>query len=129
MLAEMLRRHRKECSAIAARRGKGPVRDSDRVFRISSSLLRWLKLDAEFAGVGLTDARGRRTTVHDIRAGFNTTLRRNATDPALRMRLMRHKTADLTFGAYERSRSTNCAANSNVFRWQRHCVRQHATRP
>jgi hypothetical protein len=102
MLAEMLRRHRKECSAAAASRGKGPVRDSDPVFRISSSLLRWLKLDAEFAGVGLTDARGRSTTVHGIRAGFNTTLRRNSTDPALRMRLMRHKTADLTLGTYDK---------------------------
>jgi len=46
MLAEMLRRHRKECSAANARRGKGPVRNTDRVFHVSSSLLRWLKLDA-----------------------------------------------------------------------------------
>ena len=102
MLAEMLRRHRKECSTAAARMGRGPVRNSDRVFRISSSLLRWLKQDAEWAGIGLCDARGRSTTVHGIRAGFNTTLRRNATDPSLRMRLMRHKTADLGFGTYDK---------------------------
>src|SRR5262245_46219201 len=56
-------------------------------FQVSSSLLRWLKLDAEWAKVGLHDARGRSTTIHGIRAGFNTTLRRNSTDPALRMRL------------------------------------------
>ena len=40
MLAEMLRRHRKECSAASTRRGKGPVRNTDRVFAVSSSLLR-----------------------------------------------------------------------------------------
>src|SRR5690606_586014 len=85
MLAEMLRRHRKEGSAAAVRAGRGPVRDADRVFRVSSSLLRWLKQDAEWAGLGLCDARGRSTTLHGIRAGFNTTLRRNATDPSLRM--------------------------------------------
>jgi len=45
MLAELLRRHRKECSAASTRRGKGPVRNTDRVFHVSSSLLRWLKLD------------------------------------------------------------------------------------
>lgn len=103
MLAAMLRRHRQECSAASARRGKGPVRNLERVFRVSSSLLRWLKLDAEWAGIGLFDARGRSTTVHGIRAGFATTLRRNATDPALRMRLMRHKTADLTLGTYDKT--------------------------
>lgn len=102
MLAEMLRRHRKECSTAAARTGRGPVRNADKVFRVSSSLLRWLKLDAQWAGIGLTDARGRSTTVHGIRAGFNTTLRRNSTDPSLRMRLMRHKTADLGFGTYDK---------------------------
>ncbi|MCA8975201.1 MAG: site-specific integrase [Planctomycetes bacterium] len=102
MLAEMLRRHRKERSAAAMRLGNGPVRNADRVFRVSSSLLRWLKLDAEWAGIGLCDARGRSTTVHGIRAGFNTTLRRNATDPALRMRLMRHKSTDLGFGTYDK---------------------------
>lgn len=102
MLAELLRRHRKECSAASTRRGKGPVRNTDRVFRVSSSLLRWLKLDAEWAGIGLFDARGRSTTIHGIRAGFATTLRRNATDPALRMRLMRHRTADLTMGTYDK---------------------------
>jgi integrase len=96
LLAEMLRRHRQECSKASTRAGRGPVRNADRVFRVSSSLLRWLKLDAEWAGVGLFDARGRATTIHGIRSGFATTLRRNATDPALRMRLMRHKTADLT---------------------------------
>ena len=106
MLAEMLRRHRKECSAANARRGKGPVRNTDRVFHVSSSLLRWLKLDAEWAGIGLFDARGRSTTIHGIRAGFATTLRRNATDPALRMRLMRHKTADLTMGTYDKVEDT-----------------------
>src|SRR5262245_14893410 len=98
----MLRRHRQERSEASMRAGRGPVRNSDRVFRVSSSLLRWLKLDAEWAGVGLFDARGRATTVHGIRAGFNTALSRNATDPALRMRLMRHKTADLTFGTYDK---------------------------
>lgn len=102
MLAEMLRRHRQECAAAAVRAGRGPVRNADRVFRISSSLLRWLKLDAEWAGIGLCDARGRSTTVHGIRAGFNTTLRRNATDPSLRMRLMRHKTTDLGLGTYDK---------------------------
>lgn len=102
LLAEMFRRHRKEGSAANARAGRGPVRNTDRVFRVSSSLLRWLKLDAAWAGVGLYDARGRATTVHGIRAGFATTLRRNATDPALRMRLMRHKTAELTFGTYDK---------------------------
>jgi integrase len=102
MLAEMLRRHRKDCSTAAARTGRGPVRNADKVFRVSSSLLRWLKLDAQWAGIGLTDARGRSTTVHGIRAGFNTTLRRNSTDPSLRMRLMRHKTADLGFGTYDK---------------------------
>ncbi len=102
MLAEMLRRHRKECSAAGLRAGRGPVRITDLVFRVSSSLLRWLKLDAEWAGLGLFDARGRSTTVHGIRSGFATTLRRNATDPALRMRLMRHKTADLTLGTYDK---------------------------
>lgn len=61
-----------------------------------------MKLDAEWAGIGLFDARGRSTTIHGIRAGFATTLRRNATDPALRMRLMRHKTADLTMGTYDK---------------------------
>jgi integrase len=106
MLAEMLRRHRRECSATSARRGKGPVRNTDRVFHVSSSLLRWLKLDAEWAGIGLFDARGRSTTIHGIRAGFATTLRRNATDPALRMRLMRHKTADLTMGSYDKVEDT-----------------------
>jgi hypothetical protein len=78
------------------------VRDADRVFRVSSSLLRWLKQDAEWAGIGLCDARGRSTTVHGIRAGFNTTLRRNATDPSLRMRLMRHKSTDLGLGTYDK---------------------------
>ena len=102
MLAEMLRRHRKECSTAATRAGKGPVRNTDRVFRVSSSLLRLLKLDAEWAGIGLTDARGRSTTVHGIRTGFNTTLRRNSTDPALRMRLMRHKSTDLGLGTYDK---------------------------
>jgi integrase len=102
MLGEMLRRHRQECSETSTRAAKGPVRNSDLVFRVSSSLLRWLKLDAEWAGLGLFDARGRSTTVHGIRSGFATTLRRNATDPALRMRLMRHKTADLTFGTYDK---------------------------
>jgi integrase len=102
LLAELLRRHRQECSEAATRAGKGPVRNSDLVFRVSSSLLRWLKLDAEWAGIGLFDARGRSTTVHGIRSGFATTLRRNATDPALRMRLMRHRTADLTFGTYDK---------------------------
>ena len=102
MLAEMLRRHRKERSTAEVRAGRGPVRDTDRVFRVSSSLLRWLKLDATWAGIGLTDARGRSTTVHGIRAGFNTTLRRNSTDPALRMRLMRHKSADLGLGTYDK---------------------------
>ncbi len=102
MLAEMLRRHRRECSTTATRAGRSPVRDSDKVFRISSSLLRWLKLDAEWAGIGLCDARGRSTTVHGIRAGFNTTLRRNATDPALRMRLMRHRSTDLGLGTYDK---------------------------
>jgi len=102
MLAELLRRHRKECSVAGVRIGRGPVRNTDPVFRVSSSLLRWLKLDAEWAGVGLFDARGRSTTVHGIRSGFATSLRRNATDPALRMRLMRHKTADLTFGTYDK---------------------------
>jgi integrase len=102
LLAELLRRHRKECSGASVRAGRGPVRNSDRVFRVSSSLLRWLKLDAAWAGVGLCDARGRSTTVHGIRSGFATTLRRNATDPALRMRLMRHKTADLTMGTYDK---------------------------
>jgi len=106
MLAEMLRRHRKECSAANARRGKGPVRNTDRVFHVSSSLLRWLKLDAEWAGIGLFDARGRSTTIHGIRAGFATTLRRNATDPALRVRLMRQKTADLTMGTYDKVEDT-----------------------
>jgi len=90
-----------DCAA-STRRGKGPVRNTDRVFHVSSSLLRWLKLDAEWAGIGLFDARGRSTTIHGIRAGFATTLRRNATDPALRMRLMRHKTADLTMGTYDK---------------------------
>jgi hypothetical protein len=79
------------------------VRDADRVFRVSSSLLRWLKQDAEWAGLGLCDARERSTTVHGIRAGFNTTLRRNATDPALRMRLMRHKSTDLGLGTYDKA--------------------------
>jgi integrase len=102
MLAEMLRRHRQECSAAATRAGRGPTRNGDRVFRVSSSLLRWLKLDAKWAGIGLTDARGRSTTVHGIRAGFNTTLRRNATDPSLRMRLMRHKSTDLGLGTYDK---------------------------
>ena len=102
LLAEMLRRHRKECSTAEAKKGRGPLRNTDKVFRISSSLLRWLKLDAEWAGVGLFDARGRSTTVHGIRSGFATTLRRNATDPALRMRLLRHKTADLTMGTYDK---------------------------
>ncbi len=102
MLAEMLRRHRKECGTTAARLGRGPVRNADRVFRVSSSLLRWLKQDAEWAGIGLCDARGRSTTVHGIRAGFNTTLRRNSTDPALRMRLMRHKSTDLGLGTYDK---------------------------
>jgi len=102
MLAELLRRHRKERSTAEVRAGRGPVRDTDRVFRVSSSLLRWLKLDAEWAGIGLCDARGRSTTVHGIRAGFNTTLRRNSTDPALRMRLMRHKSADLGLGTYDK---------------------------
>ena len=102
LLAQMLRRHRQECSEASVRAGKGPIRNSDRVFRISSSLLRCLKLDAEWAGVGLFDARGRSTTVHGIRAGFNTTLRRNATDPSLRMRLMRHKSTDLGFGTYDK---------------------------
>lgn len=102
MLAEMLRRHRKECSTAAARIGRGPLRNGDKVFRISSSLLRWLKQDAEWAGIGLCDARGRSTTVHGIRTGFNTTLRRNATDPSLRMRLMRHKSTDLGFGTYDK---------------------------
>jgi len=102
MLAEMLRRHRKERSTAEVRAGRGPLRNDDRVFRVSSSLLRWLKLDAEWAGIGLTDARGRSTTVHGIRAGFNTTLRRNSTDPALRMRLMRHKSADLGLGTYDK---------------------------
>jgi integrase len=102
MLGEMLRRHRKECSAAGVRVGRGPVRNTDAVFKVSSSLLRWLKLDAEWARVGLFDARGRSTTVHGIRSGFATSLRRNATDPALRMRLMRHKTADLTFGTYDK---------------------------
>ena len=78
------------------------MRDADRVFRVSSSLLRWLKQDAEWAGIGLCDARGRSTTVHGIRAGFNTTLRRNATDPSLRMRLMRHKSTDLGLGTYDK---------------------------
>lgn len=102
LLAEMLRRHRQECSEAATRAGRGPVRNQDPVFRVSSSLLRWLKLDAEWAGIGLFDARGRSTTVHGIRSGFATTLRRNATDPALRMRLMRHKTADLAMGVYDK---------------------------
>jgi integrase len=102
LLAEMLRRHRKECSNAGVRIGRGPLRNTDRVFRVSSSLLRWLKLDAAWAGLGLFDARGRSTTVHGIRAGFNTTLRRNATDPSLRMRLMRHKTADLGLGTYDK---------------------------
>ncbi|MCA8948424.1 MAG: site-specific integrase [Planctomycetes bacterium] len=102
MLAEMLRRHRKECSTASVRKGRGPVRNADKVFRVSSSLLRWLKLDAAWAGIGLCDARGRSTTVHGIRAGFNTTLRRNATDPSLRMRLMRHKSTDLGLGTYDK---------------------------
>ena len=102
MLAEMLRRHRKEGSTAGTRAGRGPIRDGDRVFRVSSSLLRLLKLDAAWAGIGLTDARGRSTTVHGIRAGFNTTLRRNSTDPALRMRLMRHKSTDLGMGTYDK---------------------------
>lgn len=102
MLAEMLRRHRQECSTAATRAGRGPVRNGDKVFRVSSSLLRWLKQDAEWAGIGLCDARGRSTTVHGIRAGFNTTLRRNATDPSLRMRLMRHKSTDLGLGTYDK---------------------------
>ena len=102
MLGEMLRRHRQECSEASIRAGKGPTRNSDRVFRVSSSLLRWLKLDAEWAGIGLFDARGRSTTIHGIRSGFATTLRRNSTDPALRMRLMRHKTAELTMGTYDK---------------------------
>lgn len=91
-----------ECSTADARQGLGPLRNSDKVFRISSSLLRWLKLDAQWAGIGLCDARGRSTTVQGIRAGFNTTLRRNATDPSLRMRLMRHKSTDLGFGTYDK---------------------------
>ena len=37
-----------------------------------------------------------------IRAGFNTTLRRNATDPSLRMRLMRHKSIELGLGTYDK---------------------------
>lgn len=102
MLAEMLRRHRQECSTASTRAGRGPVRNGDKVFRVSSSLLRWLKQDAQWAGIGLCDARGRTTTVHGIRAGFNTTLRRNATDPSLRMRLMRHKSADLGLGTYDK---------------------------
>lgn len=87
--------------ACVTRSGKLRAR-ADRVFRVSSSLLRRLKLDAEWAGVGLYDARGRATTVHGIRSGFCTSLRRNATDPALRMRLMRHKSADLTLGTYDK---------------------------
>lgn len=59
-----------------------------------------------WAGIGLFDARGRSTTIHGIRAGFATTLRRNATDPALRMRLMRHKTADLTLNTYDKVEDT-----------------------
>ena len=40
--------------------------------------------------------------MHGIRAGFNTTLHRNATDPSLRMRLMRHKSTDLGLGTYDK---------------------------
>ena len=72
MLAEMLRRHRKECSTAATRADKGPVRNTDRVFRVSSSLLRWLKQDAEWPAIGITDARGRSTTVHGIRGRLST---------------------------------------------------------
>jgi hypothetical protein len=116
MLADMLRRHRQESSAPGTRAGRGPVRNSDRVFRVSSSLLRWLKLDAVWAAIGLCDGRGRSTIVHGIRAAFNTTLRRNSTDPSLRMRLMRLQGADLGMGTYDQVEIDD-AANSNGCRW------------
>lgn len=70
------------------------------MFVVPRNLLKQLRADARFAGLGLHDAAGRTLTFHGFRASTATLLVRAGVSPAMTMRVLRHSDPKLTLQLY-----------------------------
>jgi integrase len=85
----------------ATDRGR-PVQGQDPVFVVPTTkvLLKQLRKDAEFAGIGIHDDQGRRLDFHSFRVTFATLLARAGVHPKVAQRLLRHSDIKTTMDIY-----------------------------
>lgn len=97
-LAELLNKHRSELARDLGRL-PGP---SDAVFHVPKNLTEQIMKDAEFAGIPVVDAEGRRLDLHALRATCATMMATAGVPQQIAQKLIRHTDARLTAKHYER---------------------------
>lgn len=99
-VVERLRELRRRQKAVALRAGEPVPGGAAAVFQLRRGLMRSLRKDAKWAGLGLNDEAGRTLTFHGFRASTATLLARAGVSQPIAMRVLRHKDANLTARVY-----------------------------
>jgi integrase len=100
MVVDRLRQHLQMQNDQAQQHDGVTLDGSAPVFEVRRGLLEAMRKDAEWAGLGLDDAAGRRLTFHGLRASTATLLARNGVSLPIAMRVLRHSDANLTASVY-----------------------------